>query len=128
MPKGQGPNKGRFVPGIRTSLAKRLFDRVDIPYPWPRNDSCWTWKGATTHFGHGVIGLGVRGQGNAMTHRVSWELHFGPVPDGLCVLHTCDNPPCVNPNHLWLGTRLDNNRDMIAKGRYRGGAQPRVTA
>jgi hypothetical protein len=82
-----------------------------------KTDSCWLWTG-----GHGAYGL-ISETGNARTllaHRVSWEIHSGPIPDGLWVLHDCpsgDNPLCVNPAHLWLGTAQDNALDMIAKGR-----------
>lgn len=75
---------------------------------------CWEWRGATDPDGYGVL----RYQRSRMrAHRVSWQLANGPVPKGLHVLHSCDNPPCVNPDHLFLGTHQDNVRDRDQKKR-----------
>lgn len=79
-----------------------------------QND-CWEWSAGVDNFGYGR--LNTRGVVD-LAHRLSWELAHGPIPDGMCVLHRCDNPPCVNPRHLFLGTRDDNVQDMIAKGRH----------
>lgn len=80
-------------------------------------DGCWVWQGATsTHMHYGCMSLGQRGSVQ-YAHRISWELAQGPIPPGLCVLHRCDNPPCVRPGHLFLGTRRDNMADKVAKGR-----------
>jgi hypothetical protein len=71
---------------------------------------CIEWKGRTDKDGYGTIG-------SRRAHRVAWEQTFGPIPDGLQVLHKCDNPPCCNPDHLFLGTRTDNMNDKVRKGR-----------
>lgn len=75
---------------------------------------CWEWQRARANDG----GYGcLNWKGVHMAHRVSWAVHVGPIPKGLNVLHKCDNPPCCNPDHLFLGTLADNNADMEAKGR-----------
>lgn len=71
---------------------------------------CWYWHGCRDNGGYGVL----NGQ---KAHRVSWRLFFGEIPSGLFVLHKCDLPSCVNPNHLWLGTQKENMQDMVRKGR-----------
>lgn len=78
------------------------------------NSGCWLWMAVT----RGKYGLFWRNGVMASAHRASWELHRGPIPDGLDVLHQCDTPACVNPAHLRLGTHADNMRDRDAKGRH----------
>lgn len=92
----------------------RLWDHVSKT----EGDGCWIWTRTRTSKGYGqlaFLGRVVR------AHRVAWEITFGSVPKGLFVLHRCDNPPCVRPSHLFLGTAADNSKDMVAKGRYRSG-------
>jgi hypothetical protein len=86
-------------------------------------DGCWEWMGCRTSFGHGQLGRYRPGGGQDVfyAHRVSYEFAHGPIPAGLCVLHNCDNPPCVNPAHLRLGTQAENVRDM--KDKFRSGTQ-----
>lgn len=79
---------------------------------------CWNWIGSKNRDGYGQIRVERSGfNGYFRAHRVSWIYHHGEIPDGLCVLHRCDNPGCVNPEHLFLGTQADNMRDRNAKGR-----------
>lgn len=84
------------------------------------NTGCWLWTGNTTKFGYGMLVVGSMANGTRrpeMTHRLSYEMHKGPITNGLCVLHKCDTPQCVNPDHLWLGTKSDNSLDAHSKGR-----------
>jgi hypothetical protein len=75
---------------------------------------CWEWTGARFRYGYGAQGW--KGK-NHKAHRIAWELVNGPIPDGMCICHHCDNPPCCNPAHLFLGTMQDNMDDKHAKGR-----------
>lgn len=80
-------------------------------------ESCWLWTASTDKDGYGQIGEGPSGGTMLKAHRLSWEFVNGPVPPGQGVLHRCDNPPCVNPGHLFAGTDQDNKDDMNRKGR-----------
>jgi len=89
-----------------------------------KTDSCWNWTASKRAKGYGAfVWAGEDGtiiQGRA--HRFSWELHNGKIGIGVCILHKCDNPACVNPDHLFAGTKADNNRDMRIKGRAVSGS------
>jgi len=105
----------------RPPITFRLWSKVDKS---SGPDGCWIWIGCKASSGYGQIGRGRRGEGQMPTHRLAWELTNGPIPDGLWVLHKCDNPPCCNPAHLFLGTRTDNMRDCSAKGRLLAQSNP----
>ncbi len=102
--------------------AKLLVDRFREKFDEGAPDECWEWQAGMFKSGYGAIRLGPPDNKVAYAHRVSYELHVGGIPDGLCVLHRCDNPSCVNPGHLFLGTRQENMEDKVRKGRQNRGS------
>lgn len=109
-----------------------LADRL-----WPQFDctggpsGCWPWTGARNSDGYGLMRIGSHYDGSrrmSVTHRIAWELaHKRPIPPGMNACHKCDNPPCGNPTHLFLGTQRDNLRDAVQKGRPVGRPAGRIT-
>lgn len=95
---------------------RTIIERFEEKYEAVPECGCWLWTGARKRL------YGKFGYPQVLAHRASWEIHRYPIPEGLCVLHKCDTPLCVNPNHLFLGTRTDNAADREAKGRGRQGS------
>jgi hypothetical protein len=106
---------------FRRSFEQRFWARVE------KGSDCWPFRGHDAGLGYRAVKLSDK---KIYAHRAAWMLTHGPIPDGLFVCHACDNPPCVRPDHLFLGTTADNNRDRMRKGRNRepavGEAHPMV--
>jgi len=99
------------------NIQQRIEKKIEkIP-----ESGCWIWTGTLGHFGYGVLKFDKK---NHYVHRLSYSSCFGEIPEGMCVLHRCDIPSCVNPHHLFLGTRRDNNLDMKKKGRDKRVGRP----
>lgn len=106
--------RGSAVPQRDRSLGDRLQE-----IGWtvtPRG--CWEWSGSRNADGYGIFTATRLGLANARAHRLLYELAVGPIPEGLLLRHSCDNPPCVNPDHLIPGTQDDNMKDMVERGRH----------
>ena len=88
---------------------KKGFERHVI-----KQMGCWNWRGAKTEKGYGVFNSNKK---TYLAHRASWLINNGDIPDNICICHKCDNPICTNPEHLFLGTKSENAKDMIRKGR-----------
>lgn len=105
---------------IKRPIEDRFWEKVNRR----DDDECWEWMGATNALGYGSffvekVGGVIR---TSLAHRMGYQLEVGQIPAGALVLHSCDNPPCVNPAHLSLGTNLDNAADRESRGR---GGQPK---
>lgn len=94
-------------------IVSRFWEKVN-----KSKDGCWEWQASIDTKGYGYCWNGKK---VVRAHRFSWELHFGPIPNCIQVLHSCDNPPCINPEHLFLGTNLDNVKDKCKKERQKKG-------
>lgn len=111
MPKGQY---------ARPTVAERFWPKVDMT-----GDGCWEWQ--ASRFRRPPYGQFQYEGRPHVAHRIAWILSNGPIPEGKKVLHSCDNPPCCRPSHLFIGTDSDNMKDMISKGRGKPWGKNQVT-
>lgn len=111
-------NKERIFWSIATEEQKRERLKMFFESKVVRKEGCWDWKGSLDKNGYPQLYFGNT---KAKGHRVSYEIYNGIIPDGLCVCHSCDNPKCTNPEHLWLGTKQENTEDEVKKGRQSKG-------
>lgn len=102
---------------LSEDVIARFWSKVKIGSP----DECWEWQAHRNNKGYGVLGIK---RDIFLAHRISWAIKFGDLK-GKCALHKCDNPACVNPNHLFSGTMKENMDDKMAKGRYKKGITPK---
>lgn len=122
MAVSQNPQERKNRPEGTESLEEgreRKIVNDAITKFWSRikkTDSCWPWIGGTNDRGYGVVCIG---NDKVYAHRFSFVLNIGRIPEFICACHSCDNPPCCNPDHLFLGTHLDNMTDAETKGRFK---------
>lgn len=107
---------------MNLEMLGRFWGKVNIQGP----NECWNWVAALNKDGYGQFNCGLDSGYSFKAPRISWKLHFGEIPQGLNVLHRCDNRKCVNPNHLFLGTHQDNMDDKVFKGRQLKGESHRM--
>jgi len=101
---------------LKEKAVRRFWSKVDKQ----DEDECWEWMAARTDEGYGAFSIQ---RTSIVAHRFSWELMHGKLPEGMLVCHKCDNPPCVNPHHLFLGTQKRNMEDKVQKGRAARGSK-----
>jgi len=97
------------------TLEEKFWEKVNKK----GKDDCWEWLAGRNHknYGNFYVSIGNSKDKHWIAHRMAWKLTYGEIPKGLHICHHCDNPPCVNPNHLWIGTNKDNILDASRKGR-----------
>ena len=98
-------------------MTSTLKERFESKFTRGTDDECWNWQGTKSKNRYGYIGV-TGDRVPKLVHRIAYELYIGEIPEGMCVLHHCDNPSCVNPRHLFLGTLSDNTKDCVEKGRW----------
>lgn len=98
-------------------LVNSLARRLEKTHMVNAETQCWEWTGCKSQGGYGVIGTRIEGRTSTFVHRASWIVKNGAIPKDKVICHRCDNPSCFNPDHLWIGTPVENMQDMLEKGR-----------